>query len=91
MEKTYDIMTVSWIDSEAVDGWQSKYEYHNYPGEEFVLCNSVGYLYGETDDALTIVTSISKDQVSGLMRIPRVAIKDSQKIGTWTDDHAFVG
>lgn len=89
--KKYDIVTVTWIDSEAVDGWQSKYEYVKYPDEEMVPVYSVGIVYGETEECVTLVGSVSRDQVMNLLRIPKVAITSVVPIGVWTDEHAFSG
>lgn len=74
----YALTRVEWEDSaQPVPGWQWA---HNYESPEVVKCVSVGYLIAETKQALVLAPNVGglgseQHQVSGIIRIPRSAVR----------------
>lgn len=68
-----DLCFVRWIDSRSVDAWTE-------PGECDVTpatIESIGWIYGETEDTLAIAGSRAGcGQMSGIIIIPKVCIQD---------------
>lgn len=66
---------VEWIDSEALSsGWTDKDDFDKFAQESITPCVTVGMLWHETDEFVTLVMSESKDCVNGNLKIPKVAI-----------------
>lgn len=68
------IAVVEWYDSSAVRGWQGR-DFKTETYEE-LLCKSVGIIHEDTEDFITITTSLSHfGNVMDPLTIPKVAIK----------------
>jgi len=68
-----ELCFVRWIDARSVDAWTEPGECEVAPA----TVESVGWVYGETEDALTIAGSKSDcGQMSGMMIIPKVCVQE---------------
>lgn len=81
MKIIMDRVYVLWIDSESpVDGgWQLPSTMDDLT-DHVATVETVGFLYKETDDLITVVSSIASSPCfQGIMIIPKVAIKEMIK------------
>lgn len=64
------IYWIEWVDSMMTNGWQ-----HDPSADKDLKCWTVGFLIGETDDAVAVASSVSEPgAVLDQITIPRVAI-----------------
>jgi hypothetical protein len=83
MKAPYELVLVKWEDSaqpRAAWEWLDEYEL-----EGPIICVSVGYLVAETDFAIAVAPNLgdidlSRAQASGIMRIPRSAVRSMEKL-----------
>jgi hypothetical protein len=81
----YKLVLVEWEDSaQPISKWQWTDEYEI---PEIVTCVSVGYLISETKAALAIAPNLGdvrreRVQASGIIRIPRSAVRRIVKLRT---------
>ena len=72
-----ELCFVRWIDARSVDAWTEPGECEVAPA----TVESVGWVYGETEDALTIAGSKSDcGQMSGMMIIPKVCVQERTEL-----------
>ena len=79
---------LEWIDSTVLEGPWSTTDYAKSLAEDHQLCVSVGLVLEESKELLVIASTISGNQVGGVISIPRVAIQRKQRlevpeIGLW--------
>ena len=82
------MLEVAWVDSNMNRGWSTVKETKAFLEKQTLICKSVGYLYEETDEYLSLVMSQAwqyaedKDAASyaELLTIPREAVKDTKEI-----------
>lgn len=77
--KLWTPIEVTWVDSDHNSGWQLTSDIHSRQHKP-MICRSTGYFFREHADTLEIVQSYSSEgtsdeQVDGVLRIPKVAIK----------------
>lgn len=70
-----DRVYIQWVDSStpAAHGWIPIDEVADFPS---LTIETVGFLFKETDDYCTVVSSIHPDEVQGVMTIPKIAMKE---------------
>jgi len=67
------IVSVKWVDSrEDSGGWDFK---DGLEQLKPVYVRSVGFLFADNDDFITLVQSDSSDQINGMITIPRGCIQ----------------
>jgi len=80
----YPLISVVWEDSFGVtNSWEHIEDLDPLPQ---ATCYSVGYLMEETDDYITIVQSVSKEQILGRLTIPQGAITSSVVVAPGKED-----
>lgn len=67
---------IRWIDSSSMigDGIWTDRDQINPDNLKPEICETIGWLMHETEDFVTIASSVCKNQVHGHMCIPKVAI-----------------
>ncbi len=71
------VVSVKWIDSRMDDCWQGAEEAKGFNPE---LACSVGFLLCEDEEKVVLVQTFGKDNVQGLIAIPKVCIKDMKEM-----------
>lgn len=66
------IVSIQWLDSKGVtSSWEHIDELEPL---EPVICTSVGFIIDETDSYVTLVQSVSEEQILARLTIPKCAI-----------------
>ena len=79
----YDLVQVEWEDScRPISHWQW---IEDYAIPKIVRCLSVGFLVAQTDNAIALAPNLGdfesdRIQASGIIRIPRSAIRKTEKL-----------
>lgn len=77
---TFELVYLEWVDASAIHGWQSLDDIQR-DGAPLVI-QSVGWIVHETDDAITLVAHMHKDnpnavrQMSDPLTIPKGIIRE---------------
>lgn len=77
--KAQTLVEVVWEDSCSNGRWQDRAvvpEWHNDPA----ICTTVGYILHDDKKGMTVCQSQSKDQVDGLFKIPKNAIRKVRRL-----------
>lgn len=80
MENDLPMVRLVWIDSHSMQGggvWTDKDDITC----DLLECVSVGFVFRESDDAITLVSHIAKSQVSGDLCIPKCCIRERIDLG----------
>ena len=73
---------ISWVDSRGIDGWRTTDDIDELLDKPDRLdIGSIGWLYEEREDWVTIVQNHGPGQAMGIITIPRIAIKTMQTLG----------
>lgn len=87
------LIEIEWVDSSHGGGWQFMADLDAEPQH----CYTVGYLVRETDDAVTVATSVGVgndglvSQVCDCMTIPKSVIEKRRVIKRYPKRHTKVG
>ena len=77
-DKPLPLVRITWTDSASLGGhWADKTDVEDLKTE---IIDSVGFVFKETDDSVTIVAHVGEDQVGGTMCIPKIAIVSRRTI-----------
>ena len=77
-QKTCEVTYIQWIDSASYAvPWSSPQDIAEL---EPVVIHTVGFVVNETDEFITLVSSLTDDAAGGDVTIPKVAIKDRHLI-----------
>lgn len=72
------IVKIDWIDScIGPAGWGDKEDYGNVT---LVECTTVGFVVSETKEHITIANTVNKDQLLGVLTIPKRCIKKRKRL-----------
>lgn len=71
---------VEWVDSSSITSWNAKDSYDRMAGGDSLLCRSVGFVFQESKDRLSLVLSESIFSFNHAITIPKVAIKSRKVI-----------
>lgn len=70
------LVYVKWIDSSHQSGWTPRDE-HKPLSVEDMVCETVGFLFHESEHAVEIVQSLStSEEYDCIMTIPKVVVQD---------------
>ena len=83
-EKQFEKMYfICWMDSSGSEGWNS---WDNMPKKfKGVLCCTVGFVYSEDDDFITLLNTTSEEHYMGRISIPQKAVVFIHDITPTTD------
>ena len=77
-EDMCEVHYVQWIDSASLTSpWSSPQDIADL---EPAIVHTVGFLINETNDFITLVSSVTDDAAGGDVTIPKVAIKDRRVV-----------
>ena len=65
------IVKIRWVDSKGPDGWEYLEDVKDFKPAD---CLTVGYEISNTEDSVTIVSTISGKQILGRLTIPKRCI-----------------
>jgi hypothetical protein len=71
---TCKIVYVEWVDAVADVGWEDTVKTEIHP------CSSIGWLIGETDDAICLANTVSMEASNARIHIPKAWIKNRKVI-----------
>jgi hypothetical protein len=72
------LILIKWIDSKGItSGWEYK---DGLPPLKPCVCKTVGYVTEKTKTYITVVQTVSKDQVLGRITIPLKAILKTKRV-----------
>ncbi len=85
-----DVEVIEWVDSQGDGSWRPLGEAAK---SDMSRCTSVGYIVGESDDAVTLAQSIDpgvederRAMVDNTVTIPKVAITSRKVLEGWAFD-----
>lgn len=75
--RTPRVEMITWHDSShpSESGWMSKEKAKQWVHADTLLCQTAGYVLGETKKSVTLALSITPYQAAQLVQIPKPAIK----------------
>lgn len=71
------LVEVWWLDSHGRDGWT---KYGDPVDPRAAACKTVGYVLDETDEFLTVASSIGDDQFCQEMSIPKGCVRKVRRL-----------
>ncbi len=87
MEPTYEIVRVLWSDSHSISGWVDKETAYEFAQDkEPCLITSIGFRISQDGASCTVICqSIGEDQMGDIINIPNECIRETTKLGEFTD------
>lgn len=76
------IVHIKWVDSVSLHRWQTHEKIEEFADEPLDIHETVGFLIRDTDEAITVIQSMSADCKGEAMKIPKVAVQEVIKLGS---------
>jgi hypothetical protein len=74
-----EVYLIRWIDAYSIDKWHPKEEMAEKFDMGFMV-HSVGFLFEESDDYISLLQNVEGESVSGMINIPRDCIREKTKL-----------
>ncbi len=68
------MVLVRWVDSTSLHGWQQMPDVYDFMADGLPEYDSIGFVVGDDENALTIVQSLGEGNCGHVMKIPKASV-----------------